>query len=374
VEILSAIHRRMFLAWGCVIALLVVLSIPFSPEQRPTTSGARDWLLWIAAYVAFLALFWMASGSPTRLLIATQTLIVLGIISTRPALGLEGALFVLVAFQLGAVERPRLALSWIAAQSMALLIILESRFGLDHAVGVFAAYFPFQILAFYTSRVLARESNARELLARVNAELLATRELLAANSRAAERLRISRELHDVFGHRLAALSVNLEVAARVSDSDKPQFIRRAHESAKALLGDVRQVVANLRRDAPVDLRELLQSVISDIPRPAIHLDCDERATTIDPQSAQLLVRCAQEIVTNSIRHSSGENLWLRLRADDGGVAMTAHDDGRSARELREGNGLRGMRERVETAGGSMHVDTTAASGFRLQIFIPGTGP
>jgi signal transduction histidine kinase len=261
---------------------------------------------------------------------------------------------VLVAFQLGTEERPRVALLWIAAQSLALLAILEFRFGIEHAVGILAAYFPFQLLAFYTSRVFA--------------ELLATREKLAANSRAAERLRISRELHDVFGHRLAAVNVNLEVASRVPDAEKLRFVERAHASAKALLNDVREVVANLRRDSPVDLRELMQSVISDVPRPAIHLDCDANAC-VEAESAQLLVRSAQEIVTNSMKHSTSENLWMRLRIRDGAVEFVAEDDGCGAREVHERSGLRGMRERVEGAGGSLHI--AAGDGFRIELVVPG---
>src|SRR5581483_1179750 len=220
---LSPAHRRVFLAWGIVIAVLVVLSIPFSPERRPSPISAFQWLLWSAAYVVFLVLFWIAGRSDRVLLVAAQTICVLLIVSTRPALGLEGALLVLVAFQLGTRQEPRVALSWISAQSLALLAILDFRFGAEHAVSILAAYFPFQLLGFYTSRVLA--------------ELLATREKLAENSRAAERLRISRELHDVFGHRLAAVNVNLEVASRVADSEKLRFIERAHASAKALLSD-----------------------------------------------------------------------------------------------------------------------------------------
>ncbi len=51
-------------------------------------------------------------------------------------------------------------------------------------------------------------------LALANAELSASRELLAENSRAAERLRISRDIHDALGHHLAALSIQLDVASR----------------------------------------------------------------------------------------------------------------------------------------------------------------
>lgn len=363
----------MFLAWGVVIALLVILSIPFTPEKRPLHIAATGWLLWIASYGSFLAAFWFASRATSRppaFPIAWQTASVLAILFTPPALGLEGALLVPIAFQLGSESRTKAAIAWIALQSLAMFLILDARFVFEHALSVFAAYAPFQFLAFYTSRVVARESSARQALARVNAELLATREMLAANSRAAERLRISRELHDVFGHRLAALSVNLEAATRVPEADKPRFIGNAHESAKALLSDVREVVMNLRRDAPVDFQGLVRSVVRNVPQPAIHLDCPD-PLPLDSQSAHLLLRCTQEVVTNAIRHAASENLWMQFRVTNDGLAMAAWDDGRGAPAVNEGCGLRGIRERIESAGGSMRVETKEGDGFRVNLLLPG---
>jgi signal transduction histidine kinase len=364
---MSSTHRRVFLAWGLVIAALVVITLPFPPEDRPAALAAIDWAPWVALYASCLVVFWLASRTAYhRVLVGVQTAAVLALIATRPALGLEGALFVSVAFQLGREPRRGVAFAWIAAQSAGMLAILDVRFVPEHAISLVAIYLPFQVLGFVTSRVLARESAAREELARVNAELLATRELLAANSRAAERLRISRELHDVFGHRLAALSLNLEAATRVPEAERMRFVATAHDGAKGLLGDVREVVSNLRRSEPIDVGEVLRMMIRDVPRPEIHLACD---TVADPDAAHVVLRCAQEIVTNSIKHSGGEHLWIELRSLPAGVELTAADDGRGAPALREGNGLRGMRERLAALGGTLDVEPHA--GFRVRLFVPG---
>jgi len=363
-----------FLAWSLLIAALVVMTIPFPPETRPGPLDASDWMLWFTPYTAFLLVFWRASrlprGTARRAALVGETAAVLAIVTTRPALGLEGALFVLVAFQLGGEPRG-VALAWIAGQSAAMFAILASRFGLDHALSLAAAYLPFQILAWFTAGVVTRESAARDQLARVNAELLATRELLAANSRAAERLRISRELHDVFGHRLAALTLNLEAAARVAPDERARFVDHAHAAAKCLLGEVREVVSHLRRAEPVDVGDALRLMIRHVPCPAIHLDCPVAVSIGDPETAHVVLRCAQEIVTNSIKHSGGGHLRIALRSLATGVEMIASDDGHGACDVREGNGLRGMRERVAALGGSMTVETAERSGFCVRLFVPG---
>ena len=367
---MAPIHRRVLFVWGIAIAVLVLITIPFPPEDRPAAT-ALDWLAWGVPYAAFFAAFWLTDRVPLRACLACETACVLWILSTRPALGLEGALFASIAFQLGAEPRRALALVWIGAQAAAMFAILDGRFGIDHALSVVVVYLPFQLLAWFTSRVLARESAAREQLARVNAELLATRELLAAHSRAAERLRISQELHDVFGHRLAALGLNLEAATRVAPGERAHFVATAHDGVKGLLADVREVVTNLRRSEPVDVAEALRRIVRDVPRPAIDLACPESLAVADPEAAHVVVRCAQELVTNSVKHSGGERLRLELRALPTGIEMIASDDGRGAAELCEGNGLRGMRERVAARGGTLSVETAARAGFRVRVFVPG---
>src|SRR5262249_31096739 len=91
----------------------------------------------------------------------------------------------------------------------------------------------------------------------------------------------------------------------------------------------------------------------------------------DHEVAHVVLRCAQEVVTNAIKHAKGKNLFIELRSRNDGIEMIAADDGDGAEELREGNGLRGMRERLEGLGGSIEVDTATRRGFRVRVFIPG---
>ena len=108
------------------------------------------------------------------------------------------------------------------------------------------AYLPFQLIADAAARLLAEETAARERLAAANAELEATRELLAQSTRIAERARIARDLHDLLGHHLTALSLNLEIASHLTEGDARVRVETAQSVTKLLLGDVRGVVGALR--------------------------------------------------------------------------------------------------------------------------------
>jgi signal transduction histidine kinase len=376
VRALAAGHRRILLAWAAVMGAMVVLAVPFWPEQRPSGVTPAAWGWWLAAFAAFFALFWFSLDRSGRRpawrypLLAGETLTVLALMSLRPALGLEGALFVPIAFQLGRERRAATSILWITLQTAAMFAILRGRFGFEHAFSLFAAYFPFQLLAFFTSSLLTSEEHAREQAGRVNAELLATREMLADSSRSAERLRISRELHDVFGHRLAALSLNLELARRVADEEKERHIGTACDLTRSLLGEVREVAANLRLDAALDVGQALRRLVRDVPCPRVHLACPERLRTHDTVMAQVLVRCTQEAVTNAMKYANAKNLWIQVSENGAGVELQIADDGEGASEVQAGNGLRGMRERVEELGGSLALDSARRAGFRVRVFVP----
>jgi signal transduction histidine kinase len=126
----------------------------------------------------------------------------------------------------------------------------------------------------------------------------------------------------------------------------------------------------MRHDDRVDLREAIRQLASGVPEPAIHLDIPDELSLADPKRAQILLRCAQEVITNAVRHAQAANLWIRLTADADGLRLEARDDGRGAEELLPGNGLNGMRERIKELDGRLEIMTRPHSGFRINAWMP----
>lgn len=93
----------------------------------------------------------------------------------------------------------------------------------------------------------------------------------------------------------------------------------------------------------------------------------------DPVQAEAILRCVQEVVTNSIRHSAAVDLWIDVNRTAAGVEVHARDNGRGADSLRPGHGLTGMRERIEQVGGRPQWDSGPAGGFRVDAWIPAGG-
>jgi signal transduction histidine kinase len=209
---------------------------------------------------------------------------------------------------------------------------------------------------------------ARELV-RFNADLRAMRELLDQTARAHERVRISRELHDVLGHDLTALGLQLEIAANVPGERAAVHLAKASEVSARLLRDVRGVVGALR-DEPTDLGPALRTLADGAPGLAVHLDMPDALHVGDPARGHCLLRCVQEIITNALRHSQAENLWITIASEAGATRLDARDDGRGARELRAGFGLTGMQARLEEMGGWLRVDG-ARPAFEVSAWLPG---
>lgn len=262
--------------------------------------------------------------------------------------------------------------SWLLLQNLGMLPIFLSRPAFDalDAVLQVGLYMSLSTLTFFSSFVAHRQTAAREELRVVNSELRATQLLLAESERAGERLRISRELHDVVGHHLTALSLNLEVASHLVEGKALAHVRQAQDVSKQLLGDVRQVVSALRGGDTMDLQGTLRELVASAPAPEVHLKLPERFLVTDVRRAQVLVRLTQEILTNSMRHARARNLWLDFRIEGEEVELVARDDGRGASEVKAGNGLTGMRERLEVFGGSLDIETRPGYGFVTLARLP----
>jgi signal transduction histidine kinase len=282
----------------------------------------------------------------------------------------QSGIIILVASRLPGITSERGAWLILAGIEVVWIVILYQQESLAAVFGSGSAIAAAMVYSVAFARQGMRERAAHAALALANAELRASRELLAENSRAAERLRISRDIHDALGHHLTALSIRLDIASRREGELAVQDIREAHAITRLMLSDVRDVVGTLRRDTSTDAVALIRPMCKNIGELSIQLDAPESALPIDAERAEALVRCVQEVITNTLKHARARNLWITLAPVEGGMTVRARDDGRGVQQLRPGTGLTGMRERFAQFGGEVSITTNAGSGFALQAFVP----
>jgi signal transduction histidine kinase len=370
----KAIEIGELLVWAVASASAIVLIV--SGKLSGTSA-----VLWSAACVIFSGLLIVeffsraqdARDKGMRLAICLA-LILGGFVMVYFAAGLaKGAsafAFVFAARRLPTVTSERN--SWLAVGAIVIGLIALLWWQLDRNAaidnGVWVGGFMVVFVAFSVRTV--RERAARDELASVNKELHATRELLAQKSRADERLRISRDLHDTLGHNLTGLSIQLDVAARRSEGQAAEHIREAHAITRLLLGDVRDVVGQLRIAGSFEFAQQIRQLTSNIDDLKIHLEMPDAFGVDDAAQADTLLRCVQEIITNTRRHAAARNLWIAIAATRSGLELHTRDDGRGADQVKWGNGLTGMRERFGQHNGRVEVTSGSQGGFSVRAFLP----
>jgi signal transduction histidine kinase len=335
-----------------------------------TTAG----LGWLASFMAFGVFFWLSTrdwcrGSCELALVALQSIAALAGVAFQPE-GFQPVLLVIVAVQLGEIPIGA-ALAWIVAQS-ALLGVALAGYETYSPYAMTLAYVGFQLFGIFVTRIAHQEFEARRNLAERNAELRVVTGLLEINSRTEERLRIARDLHDLLGHHLTALSLNLEVASHLATGEAREQISKSQGLTRTLLTDVRELVGRLRDREPVDVGKALASLRDSVQSPSLRIE-GENVTVDDPVLAQTLLRAMQEVVTNAIRHSGARRLWLSLTDAGDAIRLVARDDGSGTDHVELGSGLKGMRERVEQAGGSLELASRRGGGFEVRIALPKGG-
>jgi len=293
---------------------------------------------------------------------------------------------VIVASQAALVLRPAAATGWAIVQTVVVGCCLVPALGALLGMAELIALLGFQVFAIAAIAAARREAAAHLALAASHAELIAMRSLLDDATRAQERTRIARDLHDVLGHNLTALGLQLEIASHVEPAVAAAHTEKARALTARLLDDVRAVVAAMRpvhvaehraehpaehpAERPAALVDAIRAIVVDAPGLAIHLDAPDSLVIDDPRRAECVVRCVQEIVTNARRHARAANLWIQLRSEAGAIVVEAHDDGRGAAEVRDGHGLGGMRSRLEEMGGCLEVRAAPARAFALCARLP----
>jgi two-component system sensor histidine kinase DesK len=333
----------------------------------------------ILATALFTLLLWVRTRMrrPTRLaqaVLALQTL--LGVAT------MSSLLYVLAA-QLAVVLPPRQGRRWLAAQIVLLAavfleIALFRHLALpDRMIEMLLIYgalgLLFQALTYGIARLAVRERASRATLARSHAALLATQAMLADTVRATERTRIARDLHDAVGHHLTALNLHLDLAMRQVEAGGPEALHTSRELARTLLTEVREVVNSERSDQHINLCAAIATMCAGIPAPTIRFDYDEQLEISSAVLAHTLFFCVQEALTNAIRHSGAELITIDIRGDDEQVLLEMHDDGCGTQDAPEGNGLRGMRERVAEQCGTLRLGRAGGTGFGLAIALPLAG-
>jgi two-component system, NarL family, sensor histidine kinase DesK len=206
---------------------------------------------------------------------------------------------------------------------------------------------------------------------RAQKKLLRAQEEIEHLAKIAERERIARDLHDVLGHTLSVIVLKSELASKLVERDPARAkteMADVEQTARTALAEVRLAIGGYRSNG---LTAELAQARATLETAGITVECDQTPVQLPATQESVLSLAVREAVTNVVRHAHAARCRLELKTLEGVCRLSIHDDGLGGFQP-EGNGLTGMRERVEALGGTLKRETSG--GTRLQITLPLPGP
>lgn len=375
-------HQQLLRYAGLFTWIMVGIPLIYAWQQGLAENGllSRSMLGWVLSFLAFGILYILVAGKLSvyrrgwrdglYLLFLTISAVAVSYYSST---GLGSVLLMVIAGILPWILPVSFGLIWLVISHLTVIPVFI--FGPMDLTGWEALmqsllYAGFSTFVFVTGYVAKLQASAREEQRRLNAELRATRTLLAESSRVGERLRISREVHDLLGHHLTALSLNLEVAGHLTEGLAQEHVKQSHALAKLLLADVREAVSEMRHGGSIDIAATIEPLLQSVPNLHIEFKADQDLRLDDASLAQVVLRCVQELITNTIKHASAKKLELTLQKLDNLLILKSEDDGIGVSLAKLGNGLQGMKERVSALNGQMVIQTAPGHGFSVTITLP----
>ncbi|MEZ5463424.1 sensor histidine kinase [Dokdonella sp.] len=249
--------------------------------------------------------------------------------------------------------------AWVLAMLAAFLIEIVL---LDGPLFVVALTTIISVAVFFGNHFFVEASRRRAALKLSHDEV---RRLAAL----AERERIGRDLHDLLGHTLSLIALKSELAGKLLDRDPAKAAREISEVtrvARDALSQVRRAVSGIRvAGLAAELASAKQLLESD--GIAFNYSLGDVALQTEQETALALV--VREALTNVQRHARARRAEVILDTVGGRVHLYVSDNGRGGK-MEPGNGMRGMRERIEQLGGSLVVESSSGKGTRLKFELP----
>jgi two-component system sensor histidine kinase DesK len=339
------------------VSLLYTCFFFIEPYYRHSTS---HWLWFAAFYAAFLVTYFAIAKTEGRTQRALFVVLFVLAFAYFPFNESASGAFVYPVVMMAFVLRSTRTYVFVVIAAVIGIMLETYLFHMPLWAGGMGAFFC--VVIGFSNLAYSRQQQASFMLQRANDEI----EHLA---QVAERERIARDLHDLLGHTLTVIAIKSELANRILDRDPErakQEMLDVEQTARKALADVREAVAGYRSEG-------LSAEISRARRTLLSAEVTLTATIANVEltasEANVLCLCLREAVTNIVRHAHATNCDVQLTTTASGLRFSVDDDGVGCASV-EGNGLKGMRERIDSMGGKLRFTSSPNSGTHLTVNLP----
>jgi two-component system sensor histidine kinase DesK len=345
---------------GEYIHLVYLTNLLWQPFFDDTASGF-DWAVVVVVVVTFVPVYVLAHHpDPRRKRVALVATVTLGTVASMANIG-ASVLFVYAVANVAWLDRRRVLRWQVGLTGLCGVLLLVSS-----VPWPFRLYgiLPSVVFVWIIGRLVTVDARRHEEAERLRVDNVRIEQLATAD----ERERIARDLHDLVGQSLTALVVRAQLVQSLLPTDREGAMAQAADleaQARDALVQVRSAIDGLGQ---VSLRDELDTAERTLA--AAGVDAVVEVTDADqpgPLVERILALGVREASTNVVRHARASTCAITLDREDGRWVLVVADDGVGGQVV-EGNGLRGMRERVLAVGGTVHRDGTV--GTRITVEVP----
>ncbi len=358
----DAVHRWRSSPWWIALGFLIYLGYPLAATLNSHTRTISLKLLGLIGILVFVAIYvwhYRTAGIQTgsKILVTAGLFAVLGTVLTVMVNDAYGCYFVYGGVVLAALKDfKQFALLGIVILLWGTGVALTLGDSLVAATLTFIPFFLIMVMIWGTYRYIE-----------MNNDLVKSQNQVKQLAKGQERLRIAQDLHDVLGQSLSAIVLRSELLGRVAPPSIQEELHRIELLARQALVEVRQVVQG--RHEPTMVSELLQASLI-LEQAGILPVLPNHPADLPVLIDQTLALVLREAVTNVVRHSHATQCVIRYGKDADQVTLSIEDDGIAEGNMHPGQGIVGMRQRVESLGGRIEFFTFPTGGVKLAIIVP----
>jgi two-component system, NarL family, sensor histidine kinase DesK len=215
-----------------------------------------------------------------------------------------------------------------------------------------AGWFIWSIPFFTLIAALGNHASHREMVAR--RQLAESRQEVERIAKIAERERIARDLHDLLGHTLSVIVLKSELASKLAERDPARATKEIREIERIARESLQEVRSAVRGYRSTGLEGELAGASLACEAAQIKLETYITPLELEWATEQTFSFVLREAVTNAIRYANAKKLWVSLERAGNNARLSIWDDGSG--RITVGNGVRGMRERLEAVGGTLEIN------------------
>ena len=237
---------------------------------------------------------------------------------------------------------------------------------------IFFSQFPFIIISVIGVILLPLSSYNSHKRGRLEAELKDAHQQISDLIKLQERQRIARDLHDILGQKLSLIGLKSDLASKLVQINPEQAKHELHDiqdTARIALKEVREIVADMRgtklEDEILRVKQILRAAQMEF-----NFEGGQGIQQIPLLIENVLSMCLKEAITNIVKHSGATVCKVIIKKSSTEIMMVIVDNGKGimGKDMKKGNGLTGMKERLEFVNGSLNIQSD--SGTELIVTIP----